>query len=235
MSIPLSILAQEESTTVRRGNELRGHILFTAKDVFLEMGFQRASMDLIAARSDTTKRTLYVHFENKESLFLAVFELVRDLLLSKLKMPAEYADDPVEALVLFCGRFQEMLRWGRAIRMCRLSIAEAERFPEGSIRFYEAIFGTAQKRVEQFLPERFGLSKQQSAQIAEEIFSRVLHPGFTRALFGVEPVAEEWLDDDAISPNFDLTSIRSAIAGFVRLPEGHRGSPQVSRRDHLGR
>jgi AcrR family transcriptional regulator len=176
-------------------------------------------MDVIAARAETTKRTLYAHFENKERLFLAVFELVRDLLLSKLKMPAEYADDPTEALVLFCGRFQEMLLWGRAIRMCRLSIAEAERFPEGSTRFYEAIFGTAQERVEQFLHERFDLSRQQSVEIAEEMFSRVLHPSFTRALFGAEPVSEEWLDDDAISPAFDLAPIRSAIARLVPLPE----------------
>lgn len=204
---------------MRRGDELRDHILFKAKDVFLETGFERASMDAIAARAETTKRTVYAHFENKERLFLAVFELVRHLLLSRLKMPAEYADDPTEALVLFCGRFQEMLRWGRAIRMCRLSIAEAERFPEGSTRFYEAIFGTVQERVERFLHERFDLSREDSAQIAEELFSRVLHPGFTRALFGVEPVSEEWLDDDAISPAFDLTPIRSAIAALVTRPE----------------
>ena len=30
----------------RRGSELREHILWCAKDVFLEQGFERASMDV---------------------------------------------------------------------------------------------------------------------------------------------------------------------------------------------
>ena len=33
----------------RRGEELRRHILFVAKDVFLETGYERASMDTVAA------------------------------------------------------------------------------------------------------------------------------------------------------------------------------------------
>jgi AcrR family transcriptional regulator len=96
------------------------------------MGFERASMDVIADRAETSKRTLYAHFENKEKLYLAVIDLVRGLFLSRLKMPSEYSGDAAEALVMFCGRFVEVLLFARTIRMCRLSIAEAGRFPEGS-------------------------------------------------------------------------------------------------------
>jgi len=59
----------------RRGDKLREHILWIAKDVFLEMGFERASMDVVAARAETSKRSLYAHFESKEKLFLAVIDL----------------------------------------------------------------------------------------------------------------------------------------------------------------
>src|SRR3954463_13481033 len=135
----------------RRGDELREHMLFIAKDVFTEVGFERTSMDLIAARAATTKRTLYAHFESKEKLFLAVLELVRGLLLDRLKTPGDYAADPDQALVLYCGRFLELVVWQKSIRMCRLSIAESERFPDGAARFHEAIFGTAQDRLEAFL------------------------------------------------------------------------------------
>ncbi|MET0427351.1 MAG: helix-turn-helix domain-containing protein, partial [Microvirga sp.] len=58
----------------RRGVQLREHILWTAKDVFLELGFERTSMDEVAGRAATSKRTLYAHFESKEKLFLAVIE-----------------------------------------------------------------------------------------------------------------------------------------------------------------
>src|SRR5450755_3901656 len=42
----------------RRGDKLREHILWIAKEVFLEMGFERASMDLVARRAETSKRSL---------------------------------------------------------------------------------------------------------------------------------------------------------------------------------
>src|SRR5580658_6100646 len=93
----------------RRGDKLREHILWTAKEVFLEMGFERASMDEVAARAQTSKRSLYAHFENKQKLFLAFVELVRGLFLSKLKMPGDYSEKPAEALAIFCGRYVEML------------------------------------------------------------------------------------------------------------------------------
>jgi hypothetical protein len=32
-----------------------------AKDVFLETGYERASMDAVAARAGTSKRSLYAH------------------------------------------------------------------------------------------------------------------------------------------------------------------------------
>ena len=69
----------------RRGDKLREHILWTAKDVFLEMGFERASMDVVASRAETSKRSLYAHFNSKEKLYLAVIDLVRGLFLSKLR------------------------------------------------------------------------------------------------------------------------------------------------------
>ena len=113
----------------RRGDELSEHILFAAKDVFLELGFERASMDVIAERAKTSKRTLYAHFESKEKLYLAVIDLIRGLYLGKLRSPADYAEDTSEALVQFCGRFMELRLWTAAIRMYRLAISEAERFP----------------------------------------------------------------------------------------------------------
>ncbi len=196
---------------MRRGEELRQHILTRAKDVFLELGFERASMDTIAARADTTKRTLYAHFENKEELFLAVIDLVGGLLGEKLKNPSDYADDPIDALALFCGRYQKILVWGPAVRLCRLFTAVAERFPEGAARAYDAVFRTVQERMEEFLRSRFGLSRKRAALIAEQLMSRVFHPRVVRALFGIDPISEEWMDEAVVDPSFDPAPIREVI------------------------
>ncbi len=47
-------------------------ILDTAASVFLEQGFERASMSAIAARMGGSKATLYGYFRSKEELFVAV-------------------------------------------------------------------------------------------------------------------------------------------------------------------
>jgi AcrR family transcriptional regulator len=208
---------QEEIRMGKRGDELREHILFAAKDVFLELGFERASMDVISARAQTSKRTLYAHFENKEKLYLEVIELVRGLYLDKLKTPADYSKDTTEAVVLFCGRFLELLLWTPAIGMCRLGIAEAERFPEGSARFYDVVFTTAHDRLFGFIGERWTLKPKAAAARANALLGAVLYPRFPRALFGIDKVTDDWLDEEKINPAFDLAPIRKAVADAALL------------------
>src|SRR5713101_2911920 len=52
----------------------REAILQAAKDVFLDEGYELATMDAIAERAATTKRTVYAHFEHKQALFAAMVE-----------------------------------------------------------------------------------------------------------------------------------------------------------------
>ena len=150
----------------RRGDELREHILKAAKDVFLEVGYERASMDEVAARAETSKRSLYAHFESKEKLFLAVVELVRELYLVKLQTPDAYSDDPTKAVVLFCGRFLQLLLWRPALRTCRLSIAEAERLPGASAYYYDAIFAITSERLATYLRARCDLTARASQDLS---------------------------------------------------------------------
>ncbi len=49
----------------------RRQILSGARQVFGELGFERASVDLIAARAGVSKATVYNHFEDKKALFVA--------------------------------------------------------------------------------------------------------------------------------------------------------------------
>ena len=78
-------------------------------------------MDVVTARAATSKRSLYAHFESKDKLFLAVVELSRGLYLDGLKTPGHYAEESAEAVVLYCGRFLQILRYRPALRTCRSS------------------------------------------------------------------------------------------------------------------
>src|SRR5512132_4244966 len=49
----------------------RLQILAGARQVFGELGFERASVDLIASRAGVSKATIYNHYEDKKALFIA--------------------------------------------------------------------------------------------------------------------------------------------------------------------
>jgi AcrR family transcriptional regulator len=204
----------------RRGDKLREHILWSAKDVFLEMGFERASMDVVASRAETSKRSLYAHFNSKEKLYLAVIDLVRGLFLSKLRMPGDYAEKPAEALVMFCGRYLEILLYEGSIQMCRVSMAETTRFPEGAAQHFDVMFTEVHTRLSAYLKTTFGLSARASAEAAHRLLGQVLYPRFPRALFGMDPLAESF-DDEALSPDFDLKPIYKAVAELIESLQKH--------------
>jgi AcrR family transcriptional regulator len=198
----------------RRGEQLRDHILWAAKEVFLEAGFERASMDQIALRAETSKRTLYAHFKNKENLYLAVVGLVRTLFIPHLKTPADYPGAPAEKLTIFCGRYLEAMLFDRTVQMCRVSVAEANRFSEGAALYFEVIFTTPRDLLSAYLKSTFKLSRKASTEAADELIARTLHPRFPRALFGIDPLLERF-DDETLRPDFDLKPLRKAVAGVL--------------------
>ncbi|WP_280318037.1 TetR/AcrR family transcriptional regulator [Nocardia wallacei] len=199
----------------RRGSELREHILFAAKEVFLELGYDRASMDVVAARAATSKRSVYAHFENKGALFRAVIEFVRELHLDKLKEPGHYSPDTVEAVTLFCGRFLQTLLWRPIVRTCRLVITEAERLPDASARYHETMFTDTCDRLAAYIAQRQGFSESESAVVAGRMLARTVYPVFVRALFGAEKLTDEFPREESIAVEVDLTPIRDAAADLL--------------------
>jgi AcrR family transcriptional regulator len=205
----------QRSVQQRRGEELRQHILFVAKDVFLETGYERASMDTVAARAGTSKRSLYAHFESKDRLFLAVLDLIRELYLGRLRTPDAYADDPAEAVTLFCGRFLQLMVWEPQLRTCRLSIAEAERLPGSSNAYFEAMFASTYERLSAYLAEHYPMDSARSAALAEDVLNAAVLPRLLRTLLNVEEVIKDTPDDAALAQDVDLTAIRRLVGAAL--------------------
>jgi AcrR family transcriptional regulator len=193
---------------------LRRHILLVAKDVFLETGYERASMDTVAMRAETSKRSLYAHFESKDKLFLAVLDLIRELYLDKLRTPDVYADQPAEAVARFCGRFLQLMAWEPQVRTCRLSIAEAERRPSSSNAYFDAIFATTHARLTTYLAERYDLDHATSATLAEDLLGRAVLPRLFRTLLNVDnPIkSKQAPDETTLAEDVDLDAIRRLVS-----------------------
>ncbi|MFJ8787907.1 TetR/AcrR family transcriptional regulator [Streptomyces sp. NPDC102462] len=69
----------------RRSEGKRAAILDAAEALFLAEGYERASVDAIAARAQVSKRTVYDHFGEKAEVFLRVVERVNDALVRSVR------------------------------------------------------------------------------------------------------------------------------------------------------
>jgi TetR/AcrR family transcriptional regulator, mexJK operon transcriptional repressor len=107
-------------------------ILDTARQMFLERGYDATSLDDVAAASGVSKTTVYNNFEDKEGLFSAVVLAVTERaeqIISELAATLS-ADAPLAARLTAVAR---ALAYGvlnpAVVQLRRLAIAEALRFP----------------------------------------------------------------------------------------------------------
>ena len=205
----------------RRGDTLREHILEVAKDAFLESGFERTSMDAIAARAETSKRSLYAHFPTKDALFLAVIDRVHDLFRGRMRTPDHYAGDPAEATALFCGRFLQMLSWAPILQTCRMGITEAERLPEAAAQLYEVFFGTTADRLATYLCDQYSLGAADGATLASHLLGMTVYPTLPRALFGIGELRDDVPSEESIETDIDMSAIRRATVSTL-APRGRK-------------
>jgi AcrR family transcriptional regulator len=106
-------------------------ILDGARQVFLEVGFERACMDHIAARAEVSKATIYNHFHDKKELFVACAReqarAFRERLAALLQAPS---GDPEQDLQQFGETLLHFLVSREALALRRMILADTPRFPE---------------------------------------------------------------------------------------------------------
>jgi TetR/AcrR family transcriptional repressor of mexJK operon len=107
-------------------------ILDTARQMFLERGYDATSLDDVAAASGVSKTTVYNNFEDKEGLFSAVVLSVTERaeqIISELGATLS-GDEPVAGRLTAVAR---ALAYGvlnpAVVQLRRLAISEALRFP----------------------------------------------------------------------------------------------------------
>jgi TetR/AcrR family transcriptional repressor of mexJK operon len=106
-------------------------ILDGARQVFLEVGFERACMDHIAARAEVSKATIYNHFHDKKDLFLACIREhtreKREALASLLGSPSGHVEQDLQR---FGETLMRFLTTRDALALRRIILADTDRFPE---------------------------------------------------------------------------------------------------------
>jgi AcrR family transcriptional regulator len=189
---------------VRYGRPPREHagqveerILDAAGRVFLEHGFQGASVDEIAEAASAGKPTIYARFPNKQALFTAVVErLVR-------QNTSHYAlscggDSIEERLDALAAIILTRVLAPETIGLIRVAVAEARRFPDlatsvscmGRQRQIEAVAGVfGELAATDPIGASPAFAPDQLIETARRFLDLVVLPMLMRALFGEDLVA----------------------------------------------
>ena len=125
------------SKALKRQEEL----LDRALDLFLENGFERTTMDSIAASVGMTKRTIYSRYEDKSAFFRAtVMQAIERIITSQAKRLLQLETGSLEDTLVAVARMRiHQVMTPEGMRLQRIINAEAYRFPE--------IFRMAQRHI----------------------------------------------------------------------------------------
>lgn len=128
-------------------------ILAGAKRVFLELGYEGTSVEEIARCAQVSKGTLYNYFPDKRTLFAAVVEGECQEQAQRI-FQIESDGAAVETVLHHIARnYVEFLVSPFAQSMFRVAIAEAQRFPDLGLAFYNSGPEIGTHRLKQFFAE----------------------------------------------------------------------------------
>jgi AcrR family transcriptional regulator len=113
-------------------------LISTAAELFLEKGYSKVSLEMIARKARVAVRTIYVKFGGKSGLFREVLLSARNVYFANME-DLETNQRPVRDVLMDFGlRVREMLSSPAAIRLYRMVIAEAHTNPELAQAFFDA-------------------------------------------------------------------------------------------------
>jgi len=148
--------------------ERRDAILAAAAEVFLEEGFEGASMAGISARIGGSKGTLYSYFKSKEELFVAVtHEQAKKQMEPALAALEKETGDLQTTLQVFGEKAVSFLCQESTLQTHRMIVAESGRSDIGR-RFHESGPKLGMERIAAFLSRQMqaGRLKQADPMLA---------------------------------------------------------------------
>jgi TetR/AcrR family transcriptional regulator, mexJK operon transcriptional repressor len=165
-------------------------LMATAAELFLEKGYAKVSLEMIARQARVAVRTIYVKFGGKSGLFREILRSGRDVYFGSMEDLDTNQRPLREVLSDFAGRVHELLSSPSVIKLHRMVIAEAHHDRELAEAFFDA--GPQQTRAALCRyfsrPEvRAQLRDLPAEQLAVHFMNCVMGDHVKRYLFGPAP------------------------------------------------
>lgn len=203
-----------------RGEQRRQALIEAARDVFLEQGYERASIEEVMRRvGGGSKASLYSYFGSKEGLFWEVLNLQCDRFMQDLRVPTEADDQVEETLTAVARRFLKQISEPVSRDLFRIMIAEAPRFPELAERFYERGASSVRRMLGQYLELQCeaGRLHCEDVEMAAIHFFELLKAPHLRLMLGLSPFPRGMSQEKYVSQ-----SVRLFLHGCAATSKGRR-------------
>jgi len=186
-------------------------IVNAASRLFLEKGFDGASMDEVARRAGVSKQTVYSHFSSKESLFsesihAAIAKYYPSLAIEKIEEHSLEAD-----LRAVCENYARLLMSEDAMAMFRVLVAAAAKGPALAQIFWESGPRDMHEKLVEFLQvwvDKGALIINDTDKAAHRLITLLKGKAhFMQAIGLISSVSEEQLQEN----------VDEAMEAFLRL------------------
>lgn len=193
-------------------------ILIAATQTFVDRGYDNTSMDEVAARAGTTKRTVYAHFGNKDALFRtavarAVTHVHEDM------PPLADTADPHAELTRFAVAFVELSTRRVAVHLQRVVIGAVDRFADLGVLLHSEVLRHAEAHVATYL-RALGVEESDDASLSPETLAALFlnatsGPRRFETLFGArEPLPG--MPTPATLDSAERAVVSAAVSHFLR-------------------
>jgi TetR/AcrR family transcriptional regulator, mexJK operon transcriptional repressor len=219
----------------RRRLPPREAVELAARALFFKEGYQGVSVDEIARAAGVSKPTLYHHFGGKEELFVHILNSACARLLAPIFDPASETRPVSEVMLDLAHIYTRTVLDPEIIKLHRLFVSEADRFPELSRRYYRTGAQAVYDSLEAFLRARAGTGEIVCPfpEISAVHFtSLVINPMRLQMMFAIR-AKPDWDEVDRFSGEavalFLAGCGRSDLAGVVRKSHRMRNARQIKK------
>ena len=209
-SLSAVVLTKDGSSRAQESPK-RAAVVEAAAELFLNSGYDAVSMDAIADAAQVSKRTVYSHFSNKETLFGAVMQMMCGRF-SQLDTSGDVPFGPPEDVLQSIGvTFVTLITSPEAIAVHRIVTSEAPRHPELAEVYYTNgcdSFCNFLGRYFEDQTKRGALKVDNPVLAAQRFWELVKSPFHMKLLLGLD----ERPDAATIS-----ATVKNTVADFIRM------------------
>jgi AcrR family transcriptional regulator len=129
-----------------RSEQKRHTVLQSAEELFLTHGFNGTSMDEVADQAGVSKQTVYNQFASKASLFVEIVQSMTAQAAERVQTEMHKPETLAQVATELSGHAERLLTivmTPKLLKLRRLVIAEADRFPELGRAVYDGGPGRA--------------------------------------------------------------------------------------------